>query len=237
MSGPARRVVGIPALLHDEGGPRNRSGEYPLDRAATRALFDAVADASPARPQPLGRGEARAGFALVAVRWTGWPRSEADAALGEAEEDPGGALGAILAAGLERREGRLLLPPAVARPDAALDYIIWRVLSAARRGLGGDAGRLRVCESCSLVFEPRGRKRKVRFCPPCGRSESVRPVPGVLGLPPWDGRPVRVPRLDGRVIVGWDRAYWRACATCGDEFWATRADHVLCEEHGRHGGR
>jgi len=71
----------------------------------------------------------------------------------------------VLGAGLEARRGKFVRPPAMGTPEAARDWLAWGFLSAWLRLLGVDGTRhLCVCEACTVVFAPSGRKSFARYC-------------------------------------------------------------------------
>lgn len=146
------------------------------------------------------------------------------------------ALGAVEAAihdGLTLREGMLLVPPMVVKPEALRDQAVYALLRRLRATLDSAPNALEwrpsgvaVCEGCTTVFVPR-RRATAAYCPNC----SKRPAAQVFGTRPLRvGEPqtIRVPELAGTMIVGWKTATIAICPACAEPF-VGRVDATMCQ--------
>lgn len=139
----------------------------------------------------------------------------------------------ILGAGLEDRQGRFVRPIAMVTPEAARDWLAWGFVSAWLRLLGIEGTHhLCVCEACTLVFAPSGRKTSARYCD-MHKDHPVSALPlGVWNRPPrsrGERTQVLVPELDANstTVRTFREVTIGRCLECGDLFHGT-ANKKFC---------
>lgn len=228
-------------------------GESPrsASRKVIEELFEAIVAGATGPTVEMRHGPITA----LVSSWTGWSVRETDARLnfpiaaGElierglhAKADhvrarAGADLDQIIAAGLRHREGQLLVPVAVVKPELGLDAVTYEMLLEWRRKVHPSPGdgipdAPCVCEGCTHIFRPRGRKTRARYCSLCAKRP---PSKNVLGFPNqmastdgWMDRPLRAPVLFGNAITGWRSVRIRRCRECGDPFICERATGRYC---------
>ncbi|HXV04591.1 MAG TPA: hypothetical protein VFP23_01650, partial [Solirubrobacterales bacterium] len=91
----------------------------------------------------------------------------------------------VLGKGLLAREGMLVRPVAIVKPEMIDDFIAWEFMKMNLRLLGGvkfwppgwtpKTKPLSVCDGCTAVFRP-ARKRSARFCRLCSHKQPPPPL-------------------------------------------------------------
>ena len=185
-------------------------GESPrsASRKVIEELFEAIVAGATGPTVEMRHGPITA----LVSSWTGWSVRETDARLnfpiaaGElierglhAKADhvrarAGADLDQIIAAGLRHREGQLLVPVAVVKPELGLDAVTYEMLLEWRRKVHPSPGdgipdAPCVCEGCTHIFRPRGRKTRAHYAL-CVQSD--RPLRTCS-----DSRTKWLPRMDG----------------------------------------
>jgi hypothetical protein len=138
--------------------------------------------------------------------------------------------------GLMARNGTLLLPPMVVKPEMAREWLCYRLVLEVRAALapvGGDPTPWRprgiaVCRACTSVFVPRGRKTG-EYCRLCRKRPAEPFVVGQRPLERGSSQPVRVPKLAGDMVLGWTATTIGMCPDCGTPF-ASRRDATACPD-------
>ncbi len=246
-----------------EAGREDRGGQSP-QMASRNLIAEAIESIlSHVTGTPA---EWRHGFSTAAVSaWTGWSVDKTDAHLDAplavaelldaghlAKADrlrskAGSDLDRIIAEGLKLREGRLLVQAPVLTPDMCLDGVVHDWLRFIREKVHptpGDPipGAPCVCQGCTQVFRPLGRKKRAAFCNLCAKRPPAQNVLGYEPISTFDltGKaassplssrlhlPTRVPVVEGSEITGWRTVRLPKCAECGNRFLSKKVNGRYC---------
>ena len=138
--------------------------------------------------------------------------------------------------GLRARDGFLLVPPMIVKPEMMSDWVVYNLALVLHRGLVPAAGDpvvwrpegVSVCRACTMVFVPR-RRQTGDFCRLCRKRPAEPFVAAGRPLEPGTRQTVRVPRLAGTMILGWKTTTIGLCPDCGAPF-TGRRDATACSD-------
>jgi hypothetical protein len=237
----------MPEMLRTTATGRKGFGESPQEHLRNLLAYwarwppERVDDASAALVRHLDELRSQTHHDPLAPPLTDGQQRRARARLAECRNQALPALDEIAGAGLEARVGQYLRPLVVVSAAADRDWRTWVCLNSLALLLGvadGPAGHpktrhLCVCDACTVVFSPQGRKGHARHCPPCqDQSHPVTaPPPSYDTMPMARGDRVRIrlPVPRPFAVESWHEVTLGRCAECNKLFHG-RSDKVVCSD-------